>query len=96
MRTYKVHFIDGKTFNVAAEEKLTQKKLSAKYLSFTGSPENSSRLFLNSDNILMIEEIKEVKKKTGGNAAPKRKRQKAKTGEPEIKTTTEVRNNPPL
>ncbi len=96
MKSYKVHFVDGKTFNVTADEKLTPKKLSVKYLPFINSGDDASRIFLNSDNILMIEEIKVIKKKTNNKASSKKRGRKPKPAAAGNNAAVDVLNNPPM
>ncbi len=96
MKTYKVHFVDGKTFKVTTEEKLTQKKLSSKFLTFMSISENTSKIFLNSDNVLLIEEVKEDKKDVEKKSISKKKERKVKADDIEHKTVEGTINNPKL
>ncbi|MGD1007553.1 MAG: hypothetical protein ABR980_10020 [Ignavibacteriaceae bacterium] len=61
MKSYKVRFIDGKTISVNSDQKLTVKKLSSNFLSFDGSTDNVTKIYLNTSHIVSIEEHKIVK-----------------------------------
>jgi hypothetical protein len=61
MKSYKVRFIDGKTISVNSDQKLTVKKLSSNFLSFDGSYDNVTKIYLNTNHIVSIEEHKIVK-----------------------------------
>ena len=61
MKSYKVRFTDGKAISVNSEEKLTLKKLSSNFLFFVSSTDNITKIYLNTDHILSIEEHKTVK-----------------------------------
>lgn len=61
MKSYKVRFTDGKTISVNSDEKLTVKKLSSNFLSFDGSTDNVTKIYLNTNHIVSIEEHKIVK-----------------------------------
>ncbi len=61
MKSYKVRFIDGKTISVNSDQKLTVKKLSSNFLSFDGSTDNVTKIYLNTNHIVSIEEHKIVK-----------------------------------
>ena len=62
MKSYKVHFTDGKTLSINSNEKLTIKKLSLNFLPFSGTTENESKVYINTSHIVSIEEHKFVKK----------------------------------
>jgi hypothetical protein len=61
MKSYKVRFVDGKTITVNSEEKLSVKKLSSNFLSFDSSIDTVTKVYLNTNHIVSIEEHKIVK-----------------------------------
>lgn len=61
MKSYKVRFTDGKTISVNSDEKLTVKKLSSNFLSFEGITDNVSKVYINTNHVVSIEEHKIVK-----------------------------------
>jgi hypothetical protein len=61
MKSYRVRFIDGKTISVNSDQKITVKKLSSNFLSFCGSSDNVTKIYLNTNHIVSIEEHKIVK-----------------------------------
>jgi hypothetical protein len=61
MKSYKVRFADGKIIFINTEEKLTVKKLSSNFLSFDSSTDNVTKLYINTNHIVSIEEHKIVK-----------------------------------
>jgi hypothetical protein len=61
MKSYKVRFVDGKIITVNSEEKLSVKKLSSNFLSFDGSTDTVTKVYLNTNHIVSIEEHKIVK-----------------------------------